>query len=187
MMHDARIGCQFRGHAGFTYVALLAAIVIIGIVLSSAGKYWSSVMQREKEEELLFRGEQYRQAIERYYTALPGRQQLPPSIEELLKDSRSAAGKRHLRQQYRDPMTGEDFELIRDEALGNRITGVVSKSEKTPIKQAGFSDPYGEFAGKQSYTEWKFVFKPPQVAPGQPGALPRPPASPAPPAAETPR
>ena len=172
---------------GFTYVALLAAIVIIGIVLSTAGTYWSTVMQREKEAELLFRGEQYRLAIERYYTSIPGRPQLPPSIEELLKDSRSVSGKRHLRQQYKDPMTGEDFELVRDQAQGNRITGVYSKSEKTPIKQSGFSEPYLEFEGKQSYNEWKFLFTVPQPAPGQPGAPPRPPAPPAPPAPEEPR
>lgn len=163
---------------GFTYVALLAAIVIIGIVLSSAGKYWSTVMQREKEAELLFRGEQYRLAIERYYTAIPGRQQMPPSIDELLKDSRTVSGKRYLRRHYKDPITGEDFELIRDKAQGNRIIGVFSKSEKTPIKQAGFPEGYEEFEGKQSYAEWKFSFKLPQPAPGQPGAPPRPPILP---------
>ena len=31
---------------GFTYIALLAAIVIIGISLGAAGKDWSNVMQR---------------------------------------------------------------------------------------------------------------------------------------------
>src|SRR5512139_3904561 len=56
-------------NSGFTYIALLAAIVILGISMGAAGKYWSYVLQREKEEELLFRGEQYRLAIERYYSA----------------------------------------------------------------------------------------------------------------------
>src|SRR5574341_508739 len=91
-----------RTSSGFTYTALLAAIVIIGITLGAAGKYWSHVMLREKEEELLFRGEQYRQAIERYYTALPGRNEYPPDIDNLLKDGRTATGKRHLREKYED-------------------------------------------------------------------------------------
>jgi len=54
---------------GFTYTALLVAIIIIGISLGAAGKYWPNVMMREKEEELLFRGGQYRLAIERYFLA----------------------------------------------------------------------------------------------------------------------
>jgi type II secretory pathway pseudopilin PulG len=170
--------------SGFTYVALLAAIVIIGISLGAAGKYWQNVMMREKEEELLFRGGQYRLAIERYYTAYPGRFQYPQNIEDLLKDSRSAAGKRHLRQKYKDPMTGEDFEVIRDLTKGNRITGVYSKSDKEPLKTAGFDEPFKEFEKKKKYNEWKFLFAPQTVPagfprravlPGQPGNPPQPP------------
>jgi Tfp pilus assembly protein PilE len=78
-----------RNRNGFTYIALLAAIVIIGITLGSAAKSWQNIAQREKEEELLFRGNQYRQAIERYYNALPGRHQFPNSIDVLLKDERT--------------------------------------------------------------------------------------------------
>lgn len=153
---------------GFTYVALLAMIVIIGIVLSAAGQYWSTAMQREKEEELLFRGEQYRLAIQRYYLAKPP-PTLPASLSDLLKDDRFPQAKRHLRRPYKDLITGENFNLIRDKAMGNRIVGVYSPSEKTPIKQANFPKPYeGEFNGKQSYNEWKFQFKPQQ--PGQAAA-----------------
>ena len=175
--------CAMRD-SGFTYIALLAAIVIIGISLGAAGKYWQNVMMREKEEELLFRGEQYRLAIERYFLSIPGRRQYPPDLDELLKDSRSAAGKRHLRQKYKDPITGEDFEVIRDLTKGNRITGVYSKSDKEPLRTAGFEEPYMEFEGKKKYNEWKFVFMPPSgtagwplrpVLPGQPVKPPQPP------------
>jgi type II secretory pathway pseudopilin PulG len=145
------------------------AIIIIGISLGTAGKYWQNVMMREKEEELLFRGGQYRLAIEQYYLAIPGRRQFPQNIDDLLKDSRSAAGKRFLRQKYLDPMTGEDFEVIRDLTKGNQITGVFSKSEKKSLKTAGFEEPYKEFEGKNTYNEWKFVYTP-QLAPtGMPG------------------
>jgi hypothetical protein len=126
-------------------------------------------MMREKEEELLFRGGQYRFAIERYYLAIPSRQQFPQTIDDLLKDSRSAAGKRFLRQKYLDPITGEDFEVIRDLTKGNRITGVYSKSEKEPIRTTGFDEIYKEFEGKKKYNEWKFVVTPPAVQPGGPG------------------
>lgn len=149
---------EIRGSSGFTYVALLVAIVILGISMGAAGKYWSFITQREKEEELLFRGEQYRLAIERYYKALPGRNAYPPSIEELLKDSRTPKAKRHLRQAFKDPMTGEDFELVRDQTKLNRITGVYSKSEKEPLKKTGFPNQYQDFENKMAYNEWKFIY-----------------------------
>jgi len=153
---------------GFTYIALLVAIIIIGISLGAAGKYWQNVMMREKEEELLFRGGQYRLAVERYFLAIPSKFQYPQNIDELLKDSRSATGKRHLRQKYKDPITGEDFEVIRDMTKGNRITGVYSKSDREPLRTAGFEDPYKEFEGKKTYNEWKFLFTPPQGTAGLP-------------------
>jgi len=153
---------------GFTYIALLVAIVIIGITMGATGKYWSSVMAREKEEELLFRGDQYRAAIERYYHAVPGRNHYPQSIDDLLKDNRTATGRRHLRQKYRDPITGEDFEAIREQARGNTITGVFSKSDREPFRQTGFTGPYLEFEGKKKYSEWKFIFRPGEQPPPRP-------------------
>ena len=179
-----------RNQKGFTYIALLSAIVILGILLGAAGKYWHNVMLREKEIELLFRGEQYRRAIERYYTAIPGRFEYPPNIESLLKDGRTAKGRRHLRQQYKDPITGEDFEVIHDLTKGNRITGVFSKSEHETLKQAQFPEVLKDFEGKTHYNEWKFVFTAPQqvqvpgiIAPGSRPPVqmqPPPPTSPPP-------
>src|SRR5512136_371706 len=84
---------------GFTYIALLAAIVIIGISLGAAGKYWQNILQREKEEELLFRGNQYVDAIRRYSTPVLGRGRYPSSIDDLFSDS----SKRYLRRKYKDP------------------------------------------------------------------------------------
>ncbi len=151
---------EIRNSFGFTYIALLAAIVIIGITLGSATKYWHNVSVREKEAELLFRGDQYRMAIEKYFNAIPGRNQYPESIDELLKDSRTPDGKRYLRQKYKDPITGEDFVEIRDQ-LSRRIMGVCSSSEKEPVKQSNFtttSQIYADFEGKKKYSEWKFIF-----------------------------
>lgn len=167
----------FRNCRGFTYTALLAAIVIIGITLGSAAKYWHNISVRDKEEELLFRGEQYRLAIERYYYGIPGRNQYPQSIDDLLKDSRSSGGKRYLRRKYQDPVTGEDFVEIRDQ-LSKRITGVCSSSDKEPLKQGNFPEKYPDFEGKKKYSEWKFQFLPrghPNITPQvpAPATIPR--------------
>ncbi len=159
---------------GFTYTALLAAIVIIGISLGSAAKYWQNISLRDKEEDLLFRGNQYYRAIERYYLAIPGRMQYPQRMDELLKDGRTPQGKRYLRQKYKDPVTGEDFVEIRD-PFSNRITGVYSSSKKEPLKQANFPEQFKDFEGKKRYGDWRFVYVPQQaqlLVPGQPQGKP---------------
>lgn len=156
---------------GFTYIALLAAIVIIGISLGAAGRYWSNVTAREKEEELLFRGEQYVAAIRSYYVsgAHTGVQpRLTPNIEDLLKDTRFNVPKRHLRRKYKDPITEEDFILLRDRRT-RAIVGVRSKSDKEPLKKNGFpvrdipelNEMYRTFEGKTKYSDWRFIFTPP--------------------------
>jgi hypothetical protein len=180
-MHDSAI----RNRRGFSYIALLAAIVIIGISLGAAGKYWSSVMLRDKEEELLFRGDQYRLAIERYYLAIPGKLEYPSSIDDLLTDNRTAAGKRHLRQRYKDPISGEDFVEVRH-ILTKRIIGVHSPSEKQPLKQTGFPAMYNNkaslpqpgfpgtfnsFTEKSKYSEWVFASTVVTAAPAQPAGF----------------
>jgi type II secretory pathway pseudopilin PulG len=142
--------------AGFTYIALLVIIVIIGISLGAAGKYWQNVMIRDKEEELLFRGDQYRRAIERYYFAIPGKLQYPQSIDDLLTDNRTEVGKHYLRRKYDDPITSETFLVILD-PLTNRIYGVHSGSDKTPLKQDNFPEPHTDFAGKTKYSDWQFI------------------------------
>jgi len=156
---------RIRLSGGFTYIALLAAIVIIGISMSAAGKYWQNVMMREKEEELLFRGGQYRLAIERYFLA-KAPNAYPQNIDQLLKDDRFPQAKRHLRQKYLDPVTGEEFEVFRDLTKGNRITGVFSTSKKEPLKKADFPDQYKDFENKALYSDWKFLFTPPASQPG---------------------
>ena len=162
-MRQPRVQGAFRNSSGFSYVALLVAIVIIGISLGAAGKYWQNVMLREKEAEMFFRGDQYRQAIEHYYTAVPGRPQYPQSIDDLLTDNRTPSGKRHLRQKYKDPITGEDFGEIR-EPRTKAIVGVYSTSEKEPLKKDNFPAAYQDLAGKSKYKEWLFVAR---AKPGQ--------------------
>ena len=151
---------------GFTYLALLAAIVIIGITLGSATKYWSHIALREKEKELIFRGNQYRLAIESYYGSnKPGLQPTyPQSIVNLLNDSRALNSGRHLRKKYLDPITGEDFVVIKGQKINNKtvtgIIGVKSKSDDEPLKKANFSEENKAFEGKSKYSEWEFKYIP---------------------------
>ena len=149
-------------HAGFTYIGLLLLIALMGISLAGTGVVWSKVQQRQKERQLLFAGNQFREAIGRYYLNTPGTvKQYPQTIEELLKDPRQLTKQRYLRKIYLDPMTGKsDWALIK--APSGRIIGVHSRATGRPIKQGNFSYRDQGLSGKSQYSEWWFVYMPGQ-------------------------
>ena len=152
------------GHVrGLVLLALLLFIALASLATALAAEVWATALQREREAELLFVGEQYRHAIESYWRATPGRvKTLPVAIEALLADDRFPMPVRHLRQLYPDPLTGEPFVLVR---AGGGITGVQSSSKDAPLKTANFPPRYRQFEGAQSYEQWTFVFTPPRGAP----------------------
>jgi type II secretory pathway pseudopilin PulG len=145
--------------SGFTYLFVLILIALIGAGLGAAGTLWRTNAQRAREVELLFIGNQYRQAIQSYYELDRSAPRFPPSIDDLLEDPRQPVPVRHLRRAWRDPLTGETFDLI-TAPDGGGISGVASRSTAKPLKQSRF-DPQDEaFADAASYTEWQFVFTP---------------------------
>ncbi len=138
-------------------LALLLALALGGIALMAAADVWALARQRAQEQELLFVGDQYRQAIQRYYFgAPPGTPRvLPSSLEDLLEDDRYPVPVRHLRRRYPDPVTASpEWGELR---LGTRLSGVYSLSEKTPVKQEGFAPGYQPFSGKTAYSDWVFA------------------------------
>jgi type II secretory pathway pseudopilin PulG len=146
---------------GFTYIMVLLAVVLIGISLMVAGRYWSFIDKKDKEEELLFRGGQYLRAIDSYFKGSHGGANLyPQKLDDLLKDPRSLNPKRYLRKLYKDPITGEADWLPIIEKGSGRIKGVKSRSEATPVKEDGFPEIYKSFKGKASYSDWEFIHKP---------------------------
>lgn len=145
--------------SGFTYLFVLMLIALIGMGLAAAGTFWRTDAQRAREAELLFIGNQYRQAIQSYYELDKNAPRLPRSIDDLLEDKRQPNVVRHLRRAWRDPITGGAFELI-PAPDGAGFSGVASRSTATPLKKAGF-DPRDEaFARATTYAEWHFVFIP---------------------------
>jgi len=95
-----------RNQNGFTYLGLLFAVAMAGVALAATGTLWSTQRQREREQELLFVGNQIRQAIGSYYQRSPGLvKHYPAKLDDLLKDNRFINVQRHLRQRYLDPLT----------------------------------------------------------------------------------
>ena len=142
--------------AGFTYLGVLLLIAVTSIALSATVTLWSTQSMRERERDLLWVGSQYAQALRSYYRDSPGLAQYPQTLDELLEDPRYPNLKRHLRRLYPDPITGsDDWGLLR--SIDGRITGVYSRSEQAPMKQAGFAAQWSDFEGLQHYSNWQFV------------------------------
>ena len=79
--------------------ALLVSLAIMAVLMSVALPVWRHDAQREKEEELVWRGQQYVRAIRLYQMK---NQVLPPSVDVLVQG-------RYIRRKFKDPITNEDF------------------------------------------------------------------------------
>ena len=163
MGHVMRIGNNFAYKTntvlGFSYIGLMIFIAISGIALAGVGIVWSQDQQREREKELLFIGEQFRQAIGSYYENTPSNiKQYPTKLEDLLQDNRLPNLKRHLRKIYNDPITNSsNWGLELQQA---QIVGVYSLSDLRPIKKKGFPSLYEKFSDFSKYSDWKFIYTP---------------------------
>jgi type II secretory pathway pseudopilin PulG len=150
---------------GFSYIGLLLALAILGVLLGNTALMWHTQAKHERELELLFIGDQFAAALDSYQSLTPnGTREFPPSLEALLEDRRFPMPVHHLRKLYVDPITRDrDWGLIRQDG---RIVAVHSRSSERPLKQAGFEAGYEDLRGAASYADW--LFKPHPASP--PGA-----------------
>lgn len=163
MIDPSALSTQHPAHSrqsGFTLLTLLVAMSVMLILMTAAFEMWSSVMRREREEELIFRGEQIVQSIRLYRKKFPGA--FPPSLKMLHEQ-------KFLRRLYKDPMSekGEwnlvllapgaekSFVIVPDtehKASGGqplRIVGVASQSKEKSARI------YKE--GADTYDKWLFT------------------------------
>lgn len=97
---------RHRSESGYAMAALLVAMSVMAVMLSIAMPTWSHMIRREKEEELIFRGEQYARAINQYQRRYAN--QSPPSIDVLIEQ-------RMLRKKFKDPFATDkegEFQLL---------------------------------------------------------------------------
>jgi len=154
---QARRGRARECERGLVLLTLLIALMLVSVALMGALDVWALQRQRQQEEELLFVGNQYRKAIERY--VLAGKAQYPRTLEDLLKDPRQPSTQRYLRRLYPDPITGKnEWGLVKGPDGG--IGGVYSLSEDKPFKSANFKLRDANLEGAQKYSDWKFSFTP---------------------------
>ena len=82
------------GRPGSVLIILMMAVLVLSLGALIAMPVWQTELQREKEEELIFRGKQYAEAVRIFVQKNPGR--FPTSLKELLD-------KKCIRRLYRDP------------------------------------------------------------------------------------
>jgi type II secretory pathway pseudopilin PulG len=152
-MRAGRQGTQ----RGFSYVAVLALVALMGIGLAAIGPLWAEEARRDREDELLHIGRLYAEAIARYQKASPGSaRRYPPTLDALLMDTRFVGTVRHLRTLYPDPLEpARPWGLVRDAEGG--IRGVFSQSEAPPLRTVPIVVGTVTLAPAARYSEWHFV------------------------------
>jgi type II secretory pathway pseudopilin PulG len=183
--HSAMVKRGRRSELGYAMAALLVGMNVMAIMLTVAMPLWTTLVKREKEAELIWRGGQYARAIDLFRRKYGNAS--PPNIDILLNE-------KFLRKQYKDPMTEDgEFQLLYaaqqqqqpglppanpappldqqpQGPAGARggIIGVVSKSKESSLKL---------FNGRSKYNEWTFTPElvlgkramQPKATPGAPG------------------
>jgi type II secretory pathway pseudopilin PulG len=163
--------------AGYSLVALMAGVTIMLILMGVATPAWQYLMQDMREEELIFRGSQIAEAIERYQKK--NGNTYPPSVEVLVKG-------KFLRKDYKDPMVQSGkWRFLRpgEVPIGAAgIPGLRGQSPQTPspTPSAGLGGPgslgasgtigpiagvvststlkgYRKFNNRERYNEWAFI------------------------------
>jgi len=83
--------------------ALLVSLSIVAIMMTAVMPVWKQMARREKEEELIFRGQQYARALRLFGTKYANAS--PPNLDVLVEQ-------RFIRKKYKDPITNDDFQPI---------------------------------------------------------------------------
>jgi type II secretory pathway pseudopilin PulG len=88
---------------GYAMAVLLVAISVAAVMMTVAMPVWKQMAQREKEEELVFRGQQYVRALRLF--GMKYANASPPNIDVLVEQ-------RFLRKKFKDPITNDDFQPL---------------------------------------------------------------------------
>lgn len=167
-----------HSNQGYVLIILLVVILAMSVGLTVAVPVWKTELQREKEEELIFRGRQYVEAVRLYQIKNPNK--FPASLKEL-------GEKRFVRKLFKDPMTpGGEWNVILNSGPGQEsrtagsgqqilvapvaalesisnpvLLGVVSSSTETSIRLYEDQDTYDKwlfYLGHDPETQPKIIY-----------------------------
>ncbi len=140
MMRKHRPGARGQepgtaGERGFALLLVFAMAAIVAMFLYMQLPRVAFESERDKEQLLIDRGEQYKRAIQLYVIAW---KKYPDKIDDL----ENTNNKRYLRKRYIDPMTGKDeWRLIHVNAAGVLTDSLVQKPPNPDGTPAGSAAP----------------------------------------------
>ncbi len=171
------------GDRGYAMAALLVGLSMMAVLMSMALPVWSHFAKREREQELIWRGQQYARAVGLFQRKYANT--FPPTIDILVEQ-------KFLRKKYKDPMTNDDFQpipagggtpgQIQDPRNRERqggpapqtgftlqtrtqggITAITSTAQQPSIGISGVVSKSKEssikmYNGRTKYNEWAFVY-----------------------------
>ncbi len=103
VMENHRRRITASSQSGFAYLMVLFLTTLVLLGAMAAAPYIRTEAQREKEQEMIWRGKQYVRGIKLYYRKM-GR--FPTSVDDLTKPKLGSL--RFMRQAYKDPMNKAD-------------------------------------------------------------------------------
>jgi type II secretory pathway pseudopilin PulG len=166
-----------RGPKGYTLVALLVGLTVMSILIAAVLPLASTQAQRDKEDELIFRGLQYAEGV-RLFRRRYGR--YPNTLKEMYE-----IRPRTLRKLWKDPITNSDKWGIASLTTGLPLPGTSSPvppggASSTPVPTPqptpGFGAPpatttgpvtgvyslskkkaFRLYNGRDTYDQWRFT------------------------------
>jgi type II secretory pathway pseudopilin PulG len=177
--------------AGYAMAALIVALAVMAVMMTVAMPVWKQSIQRDKEEEMVFRGEQIARGVGLFQRKFANA--YPPTLDVLVEQ-------KFLRKKYKDPITNDDFVPLTQAQQaatpgGAPGTGRAGQTQGQAGPQlgpggrgplgAGSGTPGGGpvggiigvtskstdvsirlYKGRSHYNEWAFIYTPPAAAPG---------------------
>ena len=179
--------------------ALIVGLAIMAVMMTVAMPVWKQTVQREKEAELVWRGEQIARSIGLFQRKFANA--YPPTLDLLVEQ-------KFLRKKYKDPITNEDFVPLTQAQGQSQTPGSTPNPARggtppaqnpttqggrganpfSPAGGAGTGAPGGApaggiigvtskskdlsirlYNGRTHYNEWAFVYTPPAPAAGRGG------------------
>lgn len=181
---------RLRGQAlardrGYAMAVLIVGLAIMAILWTVAMPVWNQLAKREKEEELIFRGNQYARAVGLFQRKYANAN--PPSLDTLVEQ-------RFLRKIYKDPMASDgDFQLLYQTTQQPGSPGGQTRSPAPPPSSSGFGtstqvtsggiigvtskskeSSARVYNGRTHYNEWQFIYLATSQQPGRGAGAPGP-------------
>ncbi|MCP5049947.1 MAG: hypothetical protein GY940_22460 [bacterium] len=149
---------KWASNSGYALLAAIIAVNIFAIFIFKAKAMWETEIQRDLEQELIFRGRQYVTAIEAFKKK---------NANANLKTLEELHEKKFLRKLYTDPMTesGEWNLVMRDGRAGKKgllvvppemIEQYITRATIIGVCSSSPGDGFYQYRKKKKYFEWAF-------------------------------